>query len=146
MENFTCFFLVFILILLMVYQYQGLHKWSLLNCAPSRLRTLPIIDTPLTRLLHHLYAPLLLSISTLIPFFLCRVVLFQLKDEVPMFCVCASINHSPPVSLFSLLFYRIKLFYMFFSSFYFKPLVTPLFIQLFCNNIFTFFCSVFHLK
>ena len=101
MENFTCFFSVFILILLMVYQYQGLHKWSLLNCAPSRLRTLPIIDTPLTRLLHHLYAPLLLSISTLIPFFLCRVVLFQLKDEVPMFCVCASINHSPPC--FSLL-------------------------------------------
>ena len=29
-----------------------------------------------------------------------------------MFCVCATINHSPQVSLSSLLFYYIKLFYM----------------------------------
>ena len=61
-----------------------------------------------------IYAPLTSSISALRLFFLCCVVIFQLKGKVPMFCVCFSINHSSPVSLSSLLFYHIKLLYMFF--------------------------------
>ena len=40
-------------------------------------------------------------------------------------------------SLSSLLFYHIKLCYILFF-FHFKPFIRQLFIQLFCNNIFTF--------
>ena len=92
-----------------------------------------------TCLIHHWcasYAPLPSSVSALRLFFLSCVVLLQLKGTVPMFSVCAPINHNPSASLFFLLFNHIKLFYVLFFSF--KSLVTSLFVQLFCNNIFTF--------
>ena len=68
---------------------------------------------------------------------------FKYNDSIQfnpmgMLCVNDPINHSPP-PISSLLFYYMKLFYvLFFSLFYFKPLVTPLFLQLFWNNIFIF--------
>ena len=85
-----------------------------------------------------IYAPLTSSISALRLFFLFCVVIFQLKGKVPMFCVCFSINHSSS-SLSPLCYFTIlSCFTCFFSFIYFKPLVTPLLTQLFCNNIFTF--------
>ena len=105
-------------------------KSSLLNCAPTRLK-------------YHWYAPYpsLIRAFTLINKRLTRVCLvlccvLQLKGKVTN-------TYSPPVSLSSLLFYQIKLFYMLFSFFYLKPLVTLSFIQLFCNNIFRFSVLVF---
>ena len=62
---------------------------------------------------------------------------FNRKVRQPCFACVLQLTINPP-SLSSLLFYHIKLFYILFSFFYFKLLVTPLFIQLFCNNIFTF--------
>ena len=51
------------------------------------------------------------------------------------FCARAPINHSPFVSLLSfILSYKTVLHA--FSLFYFKPLVTPLIIQFFFNNIY----------
>ena len=113
-------------------------KINLLNCAPCvplRLRILPIIYTRLTRLFHIYYAPCALLLSS---FFLFCVVLFQLRGKMPLFCVCAPINHSYPVS-FRIYVLPYKAFlYVFFCFFYFKPLVTPLFRQLFYSNIFIF--------
>ena len=73
-------------------------------------------------------APLPTSIGTLCAFALSCGMLLQLKDKVSF--VCTQIKHSPFVFLSSLLFYHVKLFYMFFF-FCFKSLVTPLFVKLF---------------
>ena len=94
-------------------------KRRLLNCAPSRLRALAISDKRLRAYVSYpslirtlcACAPLSSSISALGAFFLSCVVLFQLKGKIPMFCVCAPINHSH-LPLSSLLFCHIKLFYM----------------------------------
>ena len=93
------------------------------HCAPysSLIRVFPVINT-LTQLYPHQQVPF-------VPF--SCLVLLQLKG---MFCVCAPINHSPP-SLFSFILPYKAVLYAFFSFLCFKPLVTPLFIQLFCNNI-----------
>ena len=126
---------------------------SLLNCAPcapsrltiidSRLRALPTINTCLTRL--HAYAPYpsVIRASRVCIFtrhyrhqqapyaLLSCVVLLQLKGKVCFECALQLTIH-PRLS--SLLVYHIKVFCMLFF-FSFKLLVTPLFIQLFCNNI-----------
>ena len=66
-----------------------LRALSIIDMCFTRLRALPIINTCVTRLC--VYVPS--SISALPAFFLCCVVLFQLKSKVSMFCVCAPINH-----------------------------------------------------
>ena len=60
----------------------------------TRLRAFSIIDMRLTRL--RTYMPLPLSISALRIFFLSCILLFQLKDKVPTFCMCAPVDHSTP--------------------------------------------------
>ena len=57
-------------------------------------------------------------------------VLLQLKGKV-RFVYSLQLT----IHLFFLIFYHISCLHAFFSFFYFKPLVTPLFIQLFCNII-----------
>ena len=59
------------------------------------------------------------SISTLRAFFLFCAVLFQLEVNVPMFCVCAQINHSHP--RFSLLSFILP----------YKAVYIPFFVVLF---------------
>ena len=110
------------------------HHWYA-PYASTPLLPLPIINTRLTRL--RVYATVPSSIGTLHVFVLCCVVLSQLKGKV---------HFSSFVSPSCLLFYHIKLLYMlFFSFFYFRSLITLLFIQLFCNgNILQFqFCFSF---
>ena len=105
-----------------------------------RLRALPIINTRPTRL--RVYVPLTSSIGALRAFVLCCFVLLQLKVKVCFVCTLQLTIH-PPFSLLSL-FFHIKLFYILFSFFCFKPSVTPLFKQLFCNNIYVAFLFLFH--
>ena len=64
------------------------------------------------------YAPLLSSISVLRAFVLFCVVLLQLKGKVAMFCVCAPINQSPPVSLSSLILRYKAVLHALFHSFF----------------------------
>ena len=83
--------------------------------APAHLRALPIINKRLTLL--RPCASLPSPISALRAFFLSCVMLFQLKGKVPMFCVCAPINNSPPVSLLSfILQYKAVLLFFFILS------------------------------
>ena len=111
------------------------YKRNLLNCTPSHPRALLIINTSLTHLRAlpivdlclRVYTPWPLSIGALRAFVLPWVVLLQLKGKICFLCSLQLTIH------FSfLLFHHIKLSYFFF---YFKPLVTPLFMQLFCSNI-----------
>ena len=69
----------------------SIYLMSLLSCAPcapTPLRALRIINTRFTRLYPNEFA--------LRDFVLSCVVLLQLKCKVPMFCMCAAINHSTP--------------------------------------------------
>ena len=60
----------------------------------------------------------LIKINDLRVFILSCVVLLQFKGKVPMFCVCAPINHSPPVSLLSFILLLFpSCFHAFFQSF-----------------------------
>ena len=122
---------------------------SLLNCAPLRLPYAPYpsliracgparlsVLTSLIRLTRlHDFTLINKRPTRLCPVFCCVVTTerFMLK----LFCVCAPINHSPPVSLFSFVLPNKAALQLFFSFFHFKPLVTLLF-TLFCNNIFKF--------
>ena len=96
------------------------------SCAPSRIRALSIIDTCLTCLRTlpiintrfmrlRIYAPLPSSIGALRAFILCCVVLLQLKGKVQFAFALQLAIH--PLSLSSLLFDHIKLFYMLFFFF-----------------------------
>ena len=124
---------------------------SLLNCAPcmpARLRALPIIDTRFTRLRAN--APLLSSISILRTFVLSWVVLCCARYLLCFVCLLQLIPlplpSPPPVSLLSFIL-PYKAVYIFFSFILlFKPLVTLLFIQLFCNNIFRLSALFFFLN
>ena len=98
---------------------------SLLNCVPGIpfcLCVLPIIAKHLMRL--HAFPRFCLVLCC---------VLLQLKGKVCFVYLLKLNTHLLPLCL--LLLCHIKLFACFFSFFYFKPLVTPLFIQSFCNNI-----------
>ena len=93
-----------------------------------------------TRLTHHWYVtykPYPSSIRAFCAFTLINrcPVLLQLKSKI--YFVRALQLTIQLWSLSSLLFYHIKLCYILFF-FHFKPFIRPLFIQLFCNNIFTF--------
>ena len=88
-------------------------------CAPYSLL---IRTCASTRFNPHQQAPYVFVLSC--------VVLLQLKGKVCFVCSLQLIIH-----LSFLLFYHIKLSACFFSFFYFKPLVTPLFIELFWNKI-----------
>ena len=95
--------------------------------APARLRTLLIINTRLTRLRASVPYTSLIRALTLINACLKGKVCFVFALQITI--------HSP--SLFPLFYFTILGCLQFFFSFiYFKPLVTPLFIQLFCNYIY----------
>ena len=125
-------------------QFLVVPGGSLLNrapCAPSHLHASPIINTRLRALpIINMRLRALCTLSdcnwtrthnhTLCVFVLSGVVLLRLKGKVHFVCLLQL-----TIYLSFLLFYHIKLFACFFSFFYFKPLVTPLFIQLFCNII-----------
>ena len=104
---------------------------SLLNCALPRLRVLPIINTGLRA-----RAPLLSSITALHVFDLACFVLLLLKGRICFVCALQITIHPPSVSLLSFILPYKGVLHAFFPFFCFKPLVTPLFLQLFYNNIY----------
>ena len=129
-KNYMLLILIFIVIYAVFIFFIESAKLRALRALPiyrtrlTRLCALPIINTCLTCL-----TPLR-ALRALSAFVLSCVVLLQLKGKLNFVCSLQLTIH-----LFSLLFYHIKLFACFFSFFYFKPLVTPLFIQLFCSII-----------
>ena len=117
--------------------FGTLRQVSLLNCvlthltyhwylpyAPSHQRVLPIINMCLMRLRNRHVMQVCLD--------LCCVVTVERHD---IFCVCTQINHSPARLFYLFYFTMCSYFPCFFPFFCFKPLVSALFLQLFCNNI-----------
>ena len=114
-----------------------LRKKSLLNyapCVPLLLRAL-IIDT-------RLHAFTLINIR-LTHLFLLYIMLLQLKAKVPLFCVCTPINHSPLPALSFLLFFRIKLFYIFIFFLLFQTVGYTIVYTIIFQQHFHIFCSIF---
>ena len=63
------------------------------------------------------YAPLPSSVSALRALFLSWIVLLQLKSTVSILCVYGPINHSPPISLLSVILPYKAVLHVFFISF-----------------------------
>ena len=104
--------------------------------ASSRLCTLPIINTRFTRLRAYTFLPSSIgSLRALRAFVLCCVVLLQFEMKVCFVCAL-QLNIHPRLSLLSFSLPYKAVLYAFFSFVYFKPLVTTLFVKLFCNNVF----------
>ena len=89
-----------------------------------------------TRLTHHWYVPYPSLIYALRVWAPTRFYpsISALRAFV-LFYMCALINHSPHFSLLSFILPYKAVLHVLFSFFYFKPLVTLLFIQLFSNKI-----------
>ena len=86
---------------------------------------------------------LLSSIYALRTFFLLYIMLLQLKAKVPLFCVCTPINHSPLPALSFLLFFRIKLFYIFIFFLLFQTVGYTIVYTIIFQQHFHIFCSIF---
>ena len=116
---------------------------TLRTCAPWHLSALPIINMRLTSLCA--YAPLPSSISASLAFVLSCLVLLQVESKVPMFWVCAPINHSPSVTLVSFILTYKAVLHAFFHSFILSHCLHCYLYNYFATT-FLDFLSVFPLK